>query len=129
MATKNQTEIEQEISPTKGLLSYVLGFVFAIVLTLIAYFATVNHILTGMSLAVFLMALATVQLLVQLVFFLHLGRDKKARWNVASFYFMLLVLLIVVIGSLWIMHNLNYNMMMTPEQMDEYMLKQSMKGF
>jgi cytochrome o ubiquinol oxidase operon protein cyoD len=107
----------------------VCGFVFAIGLTLVAYFLVTNHVLTGGLLTVVIMGLAAVQLVVQLVFFLHLGRDKGSRWNVATFYFMLLILLVIVAGSLWIMENLNYNMMMTPEQMNEYMLKESQKGF
>jgi cytochrome o ubiquinol oxidase operon protein cyoD len=128
MAKNAQPEVHEQ-SIKKEVFTYVIGFVLAVILTLIAYFTTVNHILTGATLVTTLMILAAVQLMVQLVFFLHLGRDKSARWNVASFYFMMMVLVIVVLGSLWIMHNLNYNMMMTPEQMNEYMLKESMKGF
>ena len=109
--------------------SYIVGFICAIILTLIAYSLVVNHVLTGTLLVWTLMGLALVQVLVQLVFFLHFGRGKEAKWNSAAFYFMLIVLVILVIGSLWIMQNLNYNMMMTPEQTDEYMLKQGSKGF
>lgn len=112
-----------------GIVSYVIGFVLAVVLTLLAYVIVVNHLASGFTLLATLMGLAAVQLLVQLVFFLHLGRNKKSRWNVASFYFMLMVLGIIVIGSLWIMSNLNYNMMMSPEEMNQYMLKESKKGF
>lgn len=123
---------QPQVQPTnfkREVIMYVIGFLLAVILTLVAYFMTINHVLTGMTLVTILMILAAVQLMVQLVFFLHLGRDKSARWNIASFYFMMMVLVIVVLGSLWIMHNLNYNMMMTPEQMNEFMLKESMKGF
>jgi cytochrome o ubiquinol oxidase subunit IV len=129
MIDKTQATMKQPPAHHSGIASYIIGFVLAVLLTLIAYMIVVNHLLSGMMLAVVLMCLAAVQLLVQLVFFLHLGRDKSSRWNVASFYFMLLVLVIVVGGSLWIMQNLNYNMMMTPEQMNEFMLKESKKGF
>ncbi|MDN5274645.1 MAG: cytochrome o ubiquinol oxidase subunit [Candidatus Saccharibacteria bacterium] len=112
-----------------GIWSYVIGFVLAVTLTLLAYVIVVNHLATGFTLLATLLGLAAVQLLVQLVFFLHLGRDKNSRWNVASFYFMLLVLVIFVGGSLWIMSNLNYNMMMSPEEMNKFMLDQSMRGF
>jgi cytochrome o ubiquinol oxidase subunit IV len=109
-------------------MSYIIGFMSAIVLTLLAYFIVTMELLSRNMVLWVIMGLAAVQLMVQLVFFLHLGRDKKSRWNVASFYFMLIVLLIIVIGSLWIMENLNYNMM-TSDQMNEYMLKESSKGF
>lgn len=130
MTTKTEPVVQEEATTHgPGVMSYVIGFILAVALTLLAYVIVVNQLLSGMLLAAVLMGLAAVQLLVQLIFFLHLGRDKGSRFNVASFYFMLMVLIIVVAGSLWIMHNLNYNMMMTPEQMNEYMLKESMKGF
>lgn len=129
MVAKTQPMQSEQQPHASSVASYVIGFVLAVTLTLVAYFIVVNHLLSGMALAMTLMGLAAVQLLVQLVFFLHLGRDRKSRWNVASFYFMLLVLLILVVGSLWIMNNLNYNMMMSPEEMNKFMLKESMKGF
>lgn len=109
--------------------AYVIGFVLAIALTLLAYAIVVNHWLSGVVLIGTIMGLAATQLLVQLVFFLHLGRTSKSRWNVAAFYFMLLVLVVIVAGSLWIMAGLNYNMMMSPEQMNDYMMRESNKGF
>jgi cytochrome o ubiquinol oxidase operon protein cyoD len=108
---------------------YVTGFVFAVVLTLLAYAIVVNRWLSGGMLVAAIMTLAVVQLVVQLVFFLHLGRGKSARWNVTAFLFMVLILVIVVAGSLWIMHNLDYNMQMTPQEMDGYMKQQSNAGF
>lgn len=109
--------------------SYIIGFVLSLVLTLVAYFAVTEGWVSGTGLIALIMGLASIQFVVQLFFFLHLGNESKPRWQLAAFLFMFLVLVIIVGGSLWIMANLNYNMMMTPEQMDEYMLKQSNKGF
>ncbi len=109
--------------------SYIIGFFIALILTLAAYFTATNHWFSGGATVGVLAWLAFVQLVVQLVFFLHFGRERKAHWNQAAFYFMLIILIIIVGGSLWIMGNLNYNMMMSPEQMNEYMLKESNKGF
>ena len=115
---------------THGTLSsYVTGFALSVVFTLVAYVLVVQHILEGKALMAAIVGLAIVQLLVQLFFFLHLHKESKPRWNLVVFLFMLLILLIVVIGSLWIMHNLDYNMMMQPEQMDSYMREQADKGF
>jgi len=114
---------------TRALRSYVVGFLLSIVLTVIAYLLVVNHTLDGFGLVMTIMVLATAQLLVQLIFFLHLGLDAERRWNLAAFLFMGMILLIVVAGSLWIMNNMNSNMMMTQEQMDQYMEQQSNKGF
>lgn len=107
---------------------YVVGFAFAVALTLLAYAVVVGEWLPG-SVGLFaIMALAVVQLVVQLVYFLHLDRGGS-RHDKAAFWMMLLVLLIIVIGSLWIMAHLDYNMMRSPDKMTEYMLEQSNKGF
>lgn len=108
--------------PAARYTSYVIGFVLSIVTTLLAYFMVVNQLLPKEMLIYAVLAIAVVQLIVQMVFFLHLGQGS--RWKAATFYFTLLVVLIVVIGTIWIMHNLDYNMMhMSPDQMREYMQK------
>lgn len=94
---------------------YVFGYVYSVLLTVEAYLLVTNEVFSGFTLIAVLLCLAFVQLVVQLVFFLHLGSESKPRWNLVAFLFMALVLLIVVIGSLWIMENLNYNMMPSME--------------
>ncbi len=111
-----------------GVRLYVIGFVSAVLLTLTAYFIVVDHWLSGVAAIATISLLAVVQFVVQLYFFLHLGKGINARWNVAAFAFMLMTLFILVAGSLWIMYNLNYNMM-TPGQMNSYMQQQSKEGF
>lgn len=108
---------------------YIVGFGLAVALTLLAYELVVNHRLSGGVLVGSIMALAVVQLIVQLIFFLHLGREKSPRWNVAAFLFMLLILVVLVAGSLWIMYSMNYNMQMSPEQINEFMRQESNRGF
>ena len=67
---------------------------------------------------------------VQLVFFLHLDEESGPRYKLAAFGFMALILLIVVVGSLWIMQHLNYNMThMSPQDKNDYMTIQKDKGF
>ncbi|AHB71410.1 hypothetical protein P262_04274 [Cronobacter malonaticus] len=56
-------------------------------------------------------ATAVVQILVHLVCFLHMNASSEERWNLVAFVFTLLIIAIVVVGSIWIMWNLNYNMM------------------
>lgn len=73
---------------------------------LMVYYETIN----GNALVAAIVIFAVLQLLVQLIFFLHLGKGNDKRWNTLAFLFMIMVVLIVVIGSLWIMYNLNYNM-------------------
>jgi cytochrome o ubiquinol oxidase operon protein cyoD len=55
--------------------------------------------------------LALAQAIAQLVWFLHLGHESAPRWKLVAFAFMLLVLVILIVGSIWIMNNLNYHTM------------------
>jgi cytochrome o ubiquinol oxidase operon protein cyoD len=110
----------------RTLRAYVSGFTLSIVLTLAAYFLAVNHSLKKMALIQVLVELAIVQFLVQMFFFLHLGRETKPRWKLLTVVLMIVFVLIVVLGSIWIMYNLNYRM--SPSQMDKYMQTQSGDG-
>ena len=121
---RKTTQPEQQVS---HLGMYTTGFVLSILLTATPFVIVMNHLMQGWTLIFTLMGFAVSQLIVQLVFFLHLGRESKPRWNMLMFLFALLVVIIVVAGSLWIMDNLDYNMM--PHQMDQYMLEQGQKGF
>jgi len=110
------------------LTSYIIGFATSVVLTLAAFFVVVRpgffHLESGTTLAVIL-TLAIVQLIVQLLFFLHLGDESGPRWKLAVFVSTIILVLIVVVGSLWIMNHLNYNT--TPAQVNQYI--QDQQGF
>lgn len=109
---------------------YTIGFVASLLLTLGAYFLVVGHYASGTTLLLALGVLAIVQMIVQLNYFLHLGAEARPRYRLASFLFMALILVIIVVGSIWVMSHLDYNMMnMAPEQKEQYMLKQFDKGF
>jgi cytochrome o ubiquinol oxidase operon protein cyoD len=87
------------------------GFVGCLILTSCSFLLVGKGLLTGWPLRGALAFLALVQAAVQFLFFLHLGREFKPRWNLLVFSFMALVLLILVFGSLWIMYNLDTRMM------------------
>lgn len=102
--------------------TYIAGFGLSLLLTFAAFGAVWAHLDRGLLsvpiLIAVIMVLAMAQLMVQLLFFLHLGSETKPRWNLASLLFMLLVLIIIVGGSLWIMKNLNYHM--TPTDVESF---------
>jgi cytochrome o ubiquinol oxidase operon protein cyoD len=102
--------------------TYLVGFLWSLVLTFAAYDLVIHHTLSATPLVAAIIGLALVQFVIQLVFFLHLGRETKPRWKLFVFFFMIMVVLILVLGSLWIMHNLNYRM--TPQQVNSYMNNQ-----
>ena len=108
-----------------SLQSYAYGFATCLVLTALAYVAAVSDIFSyKVSLGV-VAGLAIIQCVVQLRRFLHVGVEFKPRWKLAVFFVMLSVVLILVIGSLWIMSNLNYRMIHSPEQMKNYVESQN----
>lgn len=108
----NQHHVSVETGAGHGTMkSYVIGFILSILLTIIPYMIVVDHMLVGTALVASIVILGIFQLLVQLVFFLHLSTKSEQSWNLLTFIFTLVIVLILVVGSLWIMWNLNYHMM------------------
>jgi cytochrome o ubiquinol oxidase operon protein cyoD len=94
-----------------SLKSYCIGFFSSLILTLTSFFLVGKDVYSGNTLIYILMGLAAIQACVQLVCFLHIGEEEKPRFNLVTFLFMALVLVIIVFGSIWIMHHLSYNVM------------------
>lgn len=110
--------------------SYLIGGGLALATTLTAFgLVMANIIATSTALAVILLYLAAMQAVIQLVFFLHLGQESRRSFRLYGLVFTLLIMVVIVIGSVWIMYNLNYNMHMSPEAMDKYMIERSNEGF
>jgi cytochrome o ubiquinol oxidase operon protein cyoD len=113
--------------------SYIIGFVLSLMLTLTAAALVWIHISSGHTLLSHeflypaLLVLGVAQLLVQLIFFMHLAGESGPRWRLGVFASTVGIILIVVIGSIWIMNHLNYNMMASPADMNTYI--QSQDGF
>lgn len=105
----NLKEIKKEWHGTWQ--SYLIGFIASLLLTGASFLIVANNLLSSALLPYILISLALIQAIVQLLFFLHLGKEAKPRWETLIFYFMVLVLLIIAIGSLWIMHDLNERVM------------------
>ena len=113
----------------KRLVSYAVGFISSVILTVIAY-ALVTHddivrALTAPGIALIIAGLASLQLIVQLLFFMHISEEQRPRWKLLTFIFCFIILGVIVFGSLWIMFDLNDRMMMSPDEMIKYMNKQT----
>ena len=108
---------------------YTIGFILSLVLTLVVYWLATS-VGGGFWMVVVISLLAVVQMIVQLVYFLHLGEEASPRHKLWSFIIMAVTVLIIVFGTLWIMKNMNYNMMnMTPAQKDDYMTSKHEMAF
>jgi len=103
------SEIKKEYHGT--LSAYITGFISSLVLTGISFSLVLTKVVEGKTLVYTLILLAIIQAFFQLLCFLHLGQEAKPRWESVIFWFMVLVLLIIVLGSLWIMSDLNDRVM------------------
>ncbi len=93
--------------------SYMIGFVLSIILTAIPFGMLMDKTHYGFSKETVLAAIlvmAVIQVFVHVVYFLHMDRSAEQRWNVVAFAFTTMILVIVVSGSVWIMHNATSNM-------------------
>jgi cytochrome o ubiquinol oxidase operon protein cyoD len=106
---------------SREILSYVIGFVSSLILTLTAYFLVTHHVLMREPLMVFILALALIQFILQLVFFLHLRNDDASRARLIILIWASVVVLILVSGSIGIIVSLNARTGMTQTQMTTYM--------
>ncbi|WP_114191545.1 cytochrome o ubiquinol oxidase subunit IV [Edaphovirga cremea] len=94
-----------------SLKTYLIGFVLSIILTVIPFTMVMNGGASQAAILGVVLACAVVQIVVHLVYFLHMNSSSEERWNLVAFLFTVMIILIVVVGSLWIMYNLNINMM------------------
>ncbi len=88
-----------------------LGFVVSLILMVSLYRIVSHYELTDFLLTVTIFGASILMALFQLVFFMHLGFAAKPHWPLITFAFTVLVIFVVVGGTLWIMNNLEYNLM------------------
>ena len=99
---------------SSGLLIYTLGLFLAVILTATSFWAANTSLLWAPGIPLGLTVLAIPQIGVHLVFFLHITTGPDNTNNVLALAFGLLIVTLVIGGSLWIMTNLNANMMPRP---------------
>ncbi|MDB5169368.1 MAG: cytochrome o ubiquinol oxidase subunit [Candidatus Saccharibacteria bacterium] len=90
--------------------SYVIGFILSLIFTLVPYYLVQHKVAVGRNLLVAILGLAVVQLIIQVVYFLHLGRKPTPRWEIGFLLSTISIILVVTAGSLVIIHNLHSNM-------------------
>lgn len=95
----------------KTLKSYLIGLGLSLLFTFAAFTLVAQHLLSTEYLYITITALAVAQLFAQVIFFLRLNVSTEGQWNTMPFIFTFIVVGVLVGGSLWIMYNLNVNMM------------------
>jgi cytochrome o ubiquinol oxidase operon protein cyoD len=95
---------------------YVTGFVAAVILTAIPFWLVMGRTFGSSSItAAVILAFAAVQIVVHMVYFLHMSPKSEGGWNLLALLFTVMLVVIALSGSLWVMYHLNHNMM--PESM------------
>jgi cytochrome o ubiquinol oxidase operon protein cyoD len=100
--------------------SYVTGFILAVILTAIPFWLVMGKVIDKSSTAGFiLLGLAAVQIVVHMVYFLHMNAKSEGGWNMLAMIFTAMVVIIMLSGSIWVMYHMNHNMMpgMSPDMM------------
>lgn len=91
---------------------YMIGFVLSIVLTAIPFWLVMNNVIADRTVAVLVLgAFAVVQILVHMVFFLHMNGKVEGGWTMLSTIFTVVFVAIAIAGTLWVMFHMNTNMM------------------
>ena len=95
-----------------SLKGYMTGFVLSVILTAIPFWLVMTNALGNqMASAIAIMAFAVVQIIVHMVFFLHMNTRSESGWTMMALIFTLILVVIALTGSLWVMYHLNVNMM------------------
>ncbi len=91
--------------------SYIVGFVLSVILTAASFLIVMGHGMAASTAIPLIAALALVQVVVHLVCFLHMNASSQQQWNVMALGFTIMTAVILIGGSMWIMHNVSMNMM------------------
>jgi len=91
---------------------YVTGFVLALILTAIPFWLVMGDVFAdAQTTALVIMALAVAQIIVHMVYFLHMNTKSEGGWTMLALIFTVVLVVITLSGSLWVMYHLNHNMM------------------
>ncbi|HTJ59163.1 MAG TPA: cytochrome o ubiquinol oxidase subunit IV [Devosiaceae bacterium] len=99
--------------------SYATGFVLSVILTAIPFWLVMSGALPDKAVTIaVVLAMAAVQIVVHMIYFLHMSPKVEAGWSMLALVFTVMVIVIALSGSIWVMYHLNANMMpMSAEQM------------
>ena len=95
---------------------YTIGFILSVILTAIPFWLVMERPLEAAPTAMLIVAFAVVQIIVHMVYFLHMNARSEGGWTMIALVFTLVVVGIAMAGSMWVMHHLTTNMMPAPHE-------------
>ena len=101
-----------------SLKSYMTGFILSVVLTAIPFWLVMTKAIPSHSAtAMVILAFAAVQIVVHMVYFLHMNTRSESGWTMLALIFTVVLVVITLSGSLWVMFHLNHNMMPSMQEL------------
>jgi cytochrome o ubiquinol oxidase subunit IV len=91
--------------------SYTIGFLLSVVLTAVPFWLVMAGPFSQATTAFAIMAFALVQVVVHMIYFLHMDTKSEGGWTIMALAFTIVITVIVLAGSLWVMYHMNANMM------------------
>lgn len=98
---------------------YAIGFVLSVILTAIPFWLVMGQVLPTPQMTAFvILGFAAVQMVVHMVYFLHMNAKVEGGWSMLALLFTVVLVVIMLAGSIWVMYHMNTNMMPSmPEAM------------
>jgi len=101
-----------DAEPHSSLRDYTIGFVLSVILTAIPFWLVMAKVIADRNTAVLVLGgFAVIQILVHMVFFLHMNGKVEGGWTMLSTIFTVVFVAIAIAGTLWVMFHMNANMM------------------
>ena len=101
-----------DVGPHSSLRDYTIGFVLSVILTAIPFWLVMAKVIADRNTAILVLgAFAVVQILVHMVYFLHMNGKVEGGWTMLSTIFTVVFVAIAIAGTLWVMFHMNVNMM------------------
>ncbi len=92
--------------------SYMIGFVLSVILTAVPFWMVMTKFFDNPATTAFvILGIGAVQIVVHMVYFLHMNSKSEGGWTMLALLFTLVLVVITLSGSLWVMYHLNHNMM------------------
>jgi cytochrome o ubiquinol oxidase subunit IV len=108
----------QDIGYHATVKGYLVGFVLSVILTAIPFWLVMGKVLPAGLTTIVILGFAAVQMIVHMIYFLHLNAKVEGGWSMLALLFTVALVVIMLAGSIWVMYHLNANMMpMDPQQM------------
>jgi len=98
-------------APHATVKGYLTGFILSLILTAIPFWIVMGNVFDKSSTTAFVvLAFAAVQIVVHMIYFLHLNAKSEHGWTMLALIFTVVVVVITLSGSLWVMYHMNHNM-------------------